>query len=90
MKKETKYFLEGDVSEGLFSDEKGFTSKDVNNNLISGFFPSRFFKGNKLEISLREVNGDKSLIFPPVPDSGGYGFIGQAAGIYVKTSLISK
>ncbi len=87
--KDKKYFLKCDVYEGMFKDEKIVVFEDIENKTISGIFPDSKIKGNKLEISLRKVEKDRSLIFPPFPDSGGYGFF-QGSGFYVDNNLISE
>lgn len=89
MEKETKYFLECEVFPGIFSEEKFVKFKDANGNYVSGFWPDSKIKQNKLEISLREVKGNKALIFGPFPDGGGYGFF-QGSGFYVNSNLISE
>ena len=90
MKKEKKYFLQCEVFPGIFSNERGVQFKDANGNYVSGFWPEKFFKEkeNKLEISLREIKGDKALIFGPMAAAAGYGFF-QGLGFYVDKNLIS-
>lgn len=89
MKREhKKYYLKCEVSEGMFSTERGISFKDIEGKEISGFWPDSFIKGNRLEIQLIESGKDKSLICGPFPDCGGYGFF-QGSCFYVDNNLIS-
>jgi hypothetical protein len=87
MRESKKYYLKCDISEGMFSNEKGVSFKDIEGNTISGFWPDGFIKDGLLEIKVAEIKKDKSLIFGPFPDCGGYGFF-QGSGFYVDNKLI--
>ncbi|VVB82059.1 Uncharacterised protein [uncultured archaeon] len=91
MEKEKKYYLTCEILPGMFSNERGVEFKDINGNYVSGFWPEKFFKEkeNKLEISLREIKGDKALIFGQMTSAVGYGFF-QGLGFYVDKNLISS
>lgn len=84
-----KYYLKCDISEGMFSSEKGVSFKDLNGRLISGFFQNEYIKDNKLlEIKVIEFGKNKSFICPPCSESDGYRFF-QGSGFYVDSKLIS-
>ncbi len=81
-------YLKCDVFEGMFSSEKGIEFHDISGKLISGFFPNKLIKEDKLEIKVVESGKDKSLIRVKFSDSGGYGFF-QGNCFYVDNNLLS-
>ncbi len=83
-----KKYLECEISEGMFSTEKGVEFKDINNKLISGFFPNESIKNHKLEVVVVQIKENKSLIRGPISNSGGYGFF-QGSAFYVNNNLLS-
>jgi hypothetical protein len=85
-----KYYLKCEISEGIFSSEKGVSFKDINGRNISGFFQNEYIKNNKLlEIRVAKIGKDKSLICPPCPENDGYRFF-QGNAFYVDNKLISE
>jgi len=89
MKEAKKHYLKCDISDGMFSTEKGVTFKDIEGNEISGFWPNEYIKDNKLlEIRVFEAEKNKSFIRGPFQESGGYGFF-QGSGFYVNNDLLS-
>jgi len=88
MKEAKKYYLKCKVSEGMFSNEKLVSFQDINNREISGFWPSDCTKNGLLEVRVAETGKNKSLIFGPFTDCGGYGFF-PGRGFYVTNDLLS-
>ncbi|OGJ13103.1 hypothetical protein A3K82_03655 [Candidatus Pacearchaeota archaeon RBG_19FT_COMBO_34_9] len=82
-----KSYLKCEVSEGMFSNEKGVSFKDIKGRDIPGFWPNDCIKNGLLEVRVFEVGKENSLIFGPFTDGGGYGFF-QGRGFYVSNDLI--
>jgi hypothetical protein len=86
--KNKKYYLKCEISKGMFSNERGVLFRDVNGRDISGFWPDGFIKNGFLEVKVSEFGKDKSLVWGPFPDCGGYGFF-QGDGFYVNNELLT-
>lgn len=88
MKEAKKYYLKCEISEGMFSNEKIVSFKDINGRDISGFWSDDCLKNGLLEVQLIDSEKDKSLITGPFSASSGYGFF-QGNFFYVDNNLIS-
>jgi hypothetical protein len=89
MEKEMIRYLECEkIAEGMFPGEKIIVCREANGNLRSGFLPEHLIKGNKLEVKVKEIKKEQSLVFANSSHSSDYWF--GTPGFYVTNNLLSN